>query len=73
MTKCIENHLTGISKYQKQKQIVLYFHTIIPTTMKPVDDRKKMSIYKIILYLMGNLMRNPKLALKIVSDIILTS
>ena len=46
MTKCIENHLTGISKYQKQKQIVLYFHTIIPTTMKPVDDRKKMSIYK---------------------------
>ena len=54
MTKCIENHLTGISKYQKQKQIVLYFHTIIPTTMKPVDDRKKMSIYKMIKFYMTN-------------------
>ena len=34
-----------ISK-QKQNKLVLYFDTIIPTTMIPVDDRKKMSTYK---------------------------
>ncbi len=42
----IENHLTGISKYQNKyrNKLVLYFNTIIPTTMIPVDNRKRMSI-----------------------------